>query len=559
MGNDGKLKQSDRNCRTEKSGILGRTLRYMFAYKYHISITLILTIIVSSLSIARPWIQKLLIDNVFYGAQEQELYRVIVLLVSIAFIQVICRITRRYFFARIQESCAMDIRSDISNWLFGLKYKYTSSNDTGTIISSLMQDVDSMSNIYGPIVVSLLTDAMQFIVTIGIMIYISGKLTLIVIPLFVAMMYAMKDATKPIQNASSKVQDAKAKCSSAVKEFWSSLAETKTLDARNIVIDRLTVAFNSLMQGNVKLATIQALFQSVDLFIWLVTAVMLWVGGMEVIAGNLTMGDIIAYWGYMALILGPINNFVNSIGTGRVSLGAAERVFGILDSGEPEEGTMDTVEFPDKFEYIIFRNVGFKYETSSEVICQFECRIKAGEKVAIVGESGRGKTTLVSLLTGLYDTTEGELLINEIPIETIKRSSLRRNIAMVHQYPYIFKGTIKENILIANPSASDEEAISAAKKAGILSYINDLDDGMDTIVGDGSKDLSGGQKQRVALARVFVRNPSIVILDEFTSALDSAMESQVLESIMNEYEHATVIAISHRESTISALDRVIHL
>lgn len=543
----------------QSRSLLSRTLSYMFKYRLSIALTFMVTIVVSALSIARPWIQKLLIDNITLGGSTRRLAEVVGLLIIVAFLQVICRIAQRFMFVRVQESSARDLRESISDWLFSLRLRFTAGRDTGSVISALMQDVEKMSELYGPIVVSLATDLLQFVAIFGIMIYISFKLTAIVIPLFLLMMFLMKDATKPIQKASNLVQDAKAKVSSSVKEFWTSLAESKSLNAKNYIMDTLSSTFNQLRIREIRMETIKALFQSVDLFVWLVAAVMLWVGGKDVINGRMTMGDLIAYWGYMALILGPINNFINSLGIGRASLGAAERVFDILDTGEAEDSSDDCEDFPHPFSYLEFRNIQFSYNESESVLDLFSCRILKGEKVALIGRSGSGKSTVASLLIQLFQPVGGSIWINDVPIEKIGLHSLRENIGLVFQNPHIYSGSIMDNISIACPGASVSEIEQSVQKAGLAKFVRTLEDGYDTIIGDGGRELSGGQKQRIALARIFIRQPQIVILDEFTSALDPELEIQIINNIMDEFRDATVVVISHRDSTVQAFDRTIHL
>lgn len=540
--------------------LLARSMSYMYRYWPTIAVTFVITVVVSALSIARPWIQKLLIDNVTLGGSTKKLLEVVILLLAVALLQVICRIAQRYFFARVQQGTAQDLRKTISDWLFSLKMRDASGKDTGGIISTVLQDVEKMSDLYGPVVVGLASDALQFVAIIVIMIYLDITLTALVIPLYILMMLSMKDATKPIQKASNMVQEAKAKVSSSVKEFWSSLAETKTLNGKDYIMKILHNAFDRLRSSEIRMETIQALFQSVDLFVWLIAAAMLWVGGRKVIDGAMTMGDLIAYWGYMALILGPINNFINSLGIGRASLGAAERVFALLDNGEPE--TFDQkgqLPFPVDYQQCIFRNVVFRYTENEELLSAFSCTIKRGEKIALIGRSGSGKTTIASLLTHLYAPLSGDICFDGIPLRSIALESLRKHTGLVFQASHVYSGTILDNISIAKPEATFSEVMEASEKAGILDFILSLKDGYNTRIGDGGRELSGGQRQRIALARLFLKRPSIVILDESTSALDSELEKLVTANILKEFNDSTVVVISHRESMINAFDRVIRL
>jgi subfamily B ATP-binding cassette protein MsbA len=546
----------------EKEGkaLLSRTLAFMFRYWPALALTFLITVVVSTLAIARPWIQKLLIDNITLGGSTDSLLKVVGLLLGVAVLQVACRIAQRFLFARIQESTARDLRETIADWLFSLKMPCLKGKDTGSIISTVLQDVEKMSDLYGPVIIGLASDMLQFIAIICIMLYISIELTALTIPLYVLMMYIMKDATKPIQKASSFVQDAKAKVSSSLKEFWSSLPETRSLNGKEYVMGALSNSFNCLKSKEIHMETIQAFFQSVDLFVWMIAAAMLWVGGKRVISGTMTMGDLIAFWGYMALILGPINHFINSLGIGRASLGAAERVFSILDEGEPEEIDNDNmVEFPRDYSSLTFDNVTFRYEDAEDLLAAFHCTVKRGEKVALMGKSGSGKTTIASLLISLFTTVEGQILIGDTPIERIGLRSLRENIGLVFQNPHMFVGTIEENISIAKPGASLFQVEHAAAKAEVLEFTDTLAEGLQTRIGDGGRELSGGQKQRIALARLFLKHPSIAIIDESTSALDTVLEQRIIKNLLNELIDTTVIAISHKESLVRLFDRVIRL
>ena len=530
----------------------------MFKYWPLLLVGFFLTILAGALSISMPWIHKILIDDISEGGSVDKLRTIVLALVGIALLRVGSGILKARIFAQTQESAVKDLRETFMNHILRLRLRNSSDYNTGSVVSITMLDIEKIGGLFGSIIADLITDVFKFIALTGLMIYLSWKLSIIVLPLFILLVILMKDATKPIQRASTNVQDSKARVSAMIADCWDSNAETKTLNARHLLMSRLSGVFNNLRTSSVKLATIIALLQSGEVYIWLVGATMLYVGGKDVINGTMTMGSLIAFWSYMGMILGPMDNFLGSLGTARTCLGASERVFGILDADDVEDSTAGS-DFPVDFNYMRFSNLEFFYTDGEPLFRGLNAKIKRGEKVAIIGSSGSGKSSIAALLTNLYSPVGGSIYFDDIDIRNIRIDSLRRHVGLVFQNPHIYQASVLDNISIACPEASTDRIQKAAKLALIHDFVLSLPDGYSTLIGDGYRELSGGQKQRIALARMFLRAPSVLILDEATSALDRETEKRVVSNLLEHFAKATIVVITHGSLAMIEFDQVIDI
>ena len=305
------------------------------------------------------------------------------------------------------------------------------------------------------------------------------------------------------------------------------------------------------------MATFQTATRAFDGLMYLVVIV---AGGMFLIKGHITAGDLVAYTMYVSTLIATIRRIIEFAEQFQRGLTGIERFLQIMDADIEIFDEPDAVEMPKPRGEILFEEVAFEYpDDHNRVFKNLNLKVKQGEKLAIVGPSGGGKTTLCNLIPRFYDVTNGKISIDGTDIRHFTLKSLRRNIGIVQQDVYLFSGTVMENILYGAPEASREEAVEAAKKAGAHAFIMELKDGYDTYVGERGVKLSGGQKQRISIARVFLKNPPIMILDEATSALDNESEFAVAKSLKELSEGRTSITIAHRLSSIKNSDRILVL
>ena len=305
------------------------------------------------------------------------------------------------------------------------------------------------------------------------------------------------------------------------------------------------------------MATFQTATRAFDGLMYIL---LIFFGGFFMIRGKISAGDLVAYTMYVTTLIATIRRIIEFAEQFQRGLTGIERFLEIMDSDIEIFDSENAVEMQKPKGEIIFDKVSFEYpDDNNTVLRNLNLKINAGEKLAFVGPSGGGKTTLCNLIPRFYDVTEGKILIDGKSITDVTLKSLRKNIGIVQQDVYLFSGTVLENILYGRPDASREEAIDAAKKAGAHAFIEELKNGYDTYVGERGVKLSGGQKQRISIARVFLKNPAIMILDEATSALDNESEFEVAKSLQKLSEGRTTITIAHRLSSIKNSDRILVL
>jgi ABC-type multidrug transport system fused ATPase/permease subunit len=289
------------------------------------------------------------------------------------------------------------------------------------------------------------------------------------------------------------------------------------------------------------------------------TFAVLFYGGIRVTEGFLSVGDLVVFVSYLKSLYGPIDKFTMLIIQQAKALASGERVVELVRNDIILEDAPDAIEAPPFRGKITFRNVSFSYDRKTPVLRNLNIEVQPGQTIALVGHSGAGKSTLMRLLLRFFDPTEGEILIDDIPIKKFKLKSLRRQITIVMQDAVLFRKTIRENIAFGKPDATEEEIIEAAKRAQIHDYIMSLPDGYDTLLDERGENLSGGQKQRISIARAIIRDAPILIFDEPTTGLDARLENEVNRAIENLTRGRTSFIIAHRFSTILRADQILVL
>ncbi|MEJ5170966.1 MAG: ABC transporter ATP-binding protein, partial [Fimbriimonadales bacterium] len=284
-----------------------------------------------------------------------------------------------------------------------------------------------------------------------------------------------------------------------------------------------------------------------------------WVGGVKVLRGDMSIGELTAFIGYVAMLSHPLMMLQRVIDWTSRSLTAAERVFEVLDTPVDIEDAPDAVAMPEIQGHVRFRDVHFSYEKAREVLSGIDLEVQPGEMIGLVGSSGAGKTTLINLLMRFYDPTEGSIEVDGVDLRRIRLDDFRRQVGVVLQESYLFPGSIKDNIAYGRPDATLEEIIQAARAANAHHFIVNFPDGYDTYVGERGQRLSGGERQRIAIARAILHNPKILILDEATASVDTETERMIQDALDKLIAGRTVFAIAHRLSTLRNADRLVVL
>ena len=449
-----------------------------------------------------------------------------------------------------------DMRTDLFGHLQQLSFSYYSSTKVGQIMSRITSDLFEVTEFSHHCPEEFLIASIKMLVSFVLLIRMNVPLTLMmfsVLPLmvFFARKYnrkfrrAFKERNRQVGEINAQVEDSLLGIR-VVKSFANEEIEEAKFDEGNQTFLKLKAMSYKYMA---EFGTCTRIFDGV-MYMIVVTG-----GALFMHAGNLSIADFTAYLLFATVLLNAIRRIVEFTEQFQRGMTGIERFYEIMDAPEEIQDAPDARELQAVRGNITFDNVGFHYaDDATEVLHHLSMEVKAGQSVALVGPSGAGKTTLCNLIPRFYDVTEGRILIDGQDVRSLKQKSLRQAIGMVQQDVYLFSGTVLDNIVYGKPGASREEAMEAARLAGAHEFIEMLPDGYDTYVGERGVRLSGGQKQRISIARVFLKNPPILILDEATSALDNESEHLVQQSLEKLARGRTVFTIAHRLTTIQGAD-----
>jgi len=451
-----------------------------------------------------------------------------------------------------------DMRQDLFDHLQRLPFSYYDKNNTGEMMSKLVSDLFDISELahHGP--ENLFISAIKIIGSFALLMLINVKMTFILLCVTMIMVifsfYQNKklktifmDNRKKIANVNSRVQDSLSGIR-VVKSFANEEVESEKFRNSNLeFLDSKETGYK--MMGSFHAGN--------NFFEGLLYATVLVFGGFFIANGSLQITDLAVYALYIGIFINPLDVLINFTEQFQKGYAGFKRFIEVLQT-EPEIlDKVNAITLTDVRGKIIYKDVSFQYHETTEVLDQVNITIDAGKTIALVGPSGGGKTTLCSLLPRFYDVTSGSVTIDGKDVRDVTLKSLRSNIGIVQQDVYMFAGSVRDNISYGKPDATDEEIIEAAKNANIHDFVMSLNYGYDTYVGERGTRLSGGQKQRLAIARVFLKNPKILILDEATSALDNESERHIQASLEQLAKDRTTIVIAHRLSTIRNADEII--
>ncbi len=455
-----------------------------------------------------------------------------------------------------------DLRNDVFDKLLKLPQRFYSSYKSGEIYVRATEDVAKVREYFGPAymyTINTLTRA-GFIITM--MIIVSPELTmwaLLPLPFLSAFAYWVSGY---INDYSRIIQEQYSDIAGRAKESFSSIRLIKAFNRENYEQQRFENESESYRQKKLRLDLVESLFHpTLNLLIGLSVVIVVWKAGQLVIEGQLTVGNILEYIVYVAYLTWPVASLGYTVNRFQQSMASWKRIDQVLTEDVEIADKSHTDSDIDTIEGTIeFQNVSFKYPGAEEfALRDVNLKVEAGQNAAIVGRTGSGKTTLVELIPRLFDTTEGEILIDGTNIKSIPLRLLRKKIGLVPQDTFLFSDTIGENIAFGTQGATQQEIEDAAEKAQVRDNILEFDKKFETILGERGITLSGGQKQRTAIARALIRDPKIIILDDSLSAVDTKTEEAILQHLRNELKGRTTLMISHRISTIKDADIIYYL
>ncbi|MBL4935947.1 ABC transporter ATP-binding protein [Clostridium sp. YIM B02515] len=453
-----------------------------------------------------------------------------------------------------------DMRNDIFSHLQRLSFSYYDNTNTGKLMSRIVTDLFDISELahHGPedVFISILKIAGSFLILLSINI----NITLILIFITLFMLYFSVNYNKKMKATFKENREKIAVVNAQVQDSLSGIRVVKSFSNEHIENKKFQKGNNDFLRTKEDNYNLMGRFFSMNGFFQgiLYLSVVLF-GGLFISMGKISTSDLVVYILYINIFLNPIDKLVNFTEQYQRGITGFERFLEVINTHPDIVDNKDAVELNKPKGQITFQNVSFSYDNRNTVLNNINVDIEAGKTFAIVGPSGGGKTTFCSIVPRFYEVDKGSVKIDGIDIRDIKLKSLRNNIGIVQQDVYMFAGTIKENIAYGKPGATDKEIIEAAQRANAHEFIMGLENGYDTYVGERGVKLSGGQKQRISIARVFLKNPPILILDEATSALDNESEKYIQQSLEELAKNRTTIVIAHRLSTIRNADNILVL
>lgn len=546
--------------------MIKRYLQFVKPYKYRIFATIIVGIIKFGIPMLIPLLIKYAIDGVINNhalTTDEKVHHLTIAIGIALFIFVIVRppieFIRQYLAQWTSNKILYDIRKKLYNHLQALSARFYANNQVGQVISRVINDVEQTKDFILTGLMNIWLDCITIIIALSIMFFLDVKLTLaalFIFPFYILTVYVffgrLRKLTRERSQALAEVQGflhERVQGISVVKSFAIEDNEAKNFDKKNT--NFLTRALKHTRWNAYSFAAINTVTDIGPIIV-------IGVGAYLAISGSITVGTLAAFVGYLELLFGPLRRLVASFTTLTQSFASMDRVFQLIDENYDIKNGVGAQPIEIKQGRIDIDHVSFQYNDNEvPILKDINLSIEKGETVAFVGMSGGGKSTLINLIPRFYDVTSGQILIDGHNIKDFLTGSLRNQIGLVQQDNILFSDTVKENILLGRPTATDEEVVEAAKMANAHDFIMNLPQGYDTEVGERGVKLSGGQKQRLSIARIFLNNPPILILDEATSALDLESESIIQEALDVLSKDRTTLIVAHRLSTITHADKIV--
>ncbi len=538
---------------------LKRLLTYTKKYWQRLTYALIFAALFGLTSAAPTYLLKQTIDDVFIKSYIHLIVPFILLFITFFILKGLFMYLSSYCMYWVSNKVLNNIRNDLFSKIIHFPISFFQEKSTGILLSHFLNDIQMIQNVSALAVKDGIRSIFEGSFLIGFALYQNWKLSLIVLTVGPIIISSSRRLGKARKKASYGIQAEMAKISNMLSESFTGVREIKAFNAENSELSRfknlLHECFRSIMRNVRVEAAAPALIEAIAV---LGGGVVFYVAAHQVISGQITAGTLTAFFAAILLAYQPLKKLVALYSEVQYGLAAAERIFSTMDRVYPatKNRNIEISQFKDQ---ICWENVSFEYNKDMSVFKDVNLIIKKGECIGIVGPSGAGKSTLCDLILGFIVPTYGKILIDEKDITKISYTSLRDHIGYVGQRTFLFNDTIYNNILYAQPSATENDVVKACRAAHVDEFSKDMPQGLYTIVGENGALLSGGQKQRITIARALLKSPEIIVFDEATSSLDQRSEKIVQQAIYELKGSKTIIIITHRPSMLDGVDRIFNI
>jgi ATP-binding cassette subfamily B protein len=539
---------------------LTKLLQYVKPYRRDAVLAMILLALVVVVDLSIPQFVQVLIDQGIAGKDMGVILNTSIIMIGISILSAVLSIINSVFSVRVSQSFGADLRKAVYHKIQSFSFGNLDHYKTGKLLIRLTSDINQLQTLVLLSLRMLIRAPLLLIGSIALMLMMNQQLAfmmLLLLPLTLIFTIVFIRIAQPIFK---RVQKKLEVLNQILQENLSGIRVVKVFVRREHENKRFNEANIDIMQESFKVARlISILFPIMLLLMNLSTVGIIYFGGIQVSAGDLTIGEIIAFINYILSTMFPLLMLAMMAGQISSSTVSAERVMEIIDASAQVQDKPDAQTLKDIKGRVVFKNVDFSYNTDSSkpVLQNINLVAEPGQTVAILGETGSGKTSLINLIPRFYDVTKGKVTIDDIDVRDITQNSLRSQIGISLQEIILFSGTIRNNIKYGNPEATQEAVINAAKAAQAHEFINSFPDGYDSIVGQRGVNLSGGQKQRIAIARALLLNPKILILDDSTSFIDVETEAKIHEALEELMKTRTSFIVAQRVSTVLNADKIV--
>jgi ATP-binding cassette subfamily B multidrug efflux pump len=537
--------------------IFSKIMVYTKPYKKRFYAIILWSVSLSIFAALRPYLLKQTVDEYVEPKDQYGLLFFIGLMLFVLLIEVLSQFYFVYWANWLGQDIVKDLRDKLFKHLTNFKMKYFDNTAVGQLVTRSVFDIESIARIFSQGLFMIISDLMKMVVAIVFMLYMNWKLTMIVLMAMPVLLFATRVFQKKMKGAFEEVRTQVANLNTFVQERLTGMKIVQLFSREQIEYDKFKAINDKHRKAWLKNVLYNSVFFPVaDIVSSITLGIVVWYGAGDIIqGGNTSMGDLITYTMLIGMLFNPLRQIADKFNEMQMGMIAANRVFDILETDlSQQSGTITAENLEGNIE---FKNVRFGYKENEEVLKGINLKINKGETLAIVGSTGAGKTTIINLLNRFYEINSGEILIDNQNINSYELGSLRKQVSVVLQDVFLFADTIYNNITLYNPEITREQVIEASKEIGLHDFIMNLPYGYDYNVKERGVMLSSGQRQLIAFLRAYVSNPSLLILDEATSSIDSYSEELIQNATNKLTQNRTSIIIAHRLTTIMNADQII--